>query len=351
MKAAFRTAGDGLMQMNRQLMANVLLCIMGMGFGLFLGRLALQGANWGEIRQALAGWPLWIIAVSVLLVLASSYLRGLRWSLLWTNPKVSALRLTLVENAALGLNNISPIRMFDEGLELGILTLRDQLPGGSVVATMVMCRIQDLAFTLTFIALALMFLPPLWSMAMVLVGTSLFFGGWLVILLNLELIARRFPLLRRIPGLSNFTAGVQALRKRKRRLLLTFSITAAYWLLLGPIGLLMAKGAGIDLPFHLLMVTVLGAIFFCTAIPGLPGAVGTFEFATVSLLELWDVPRSQALGFAIVLHAVLFLPMTAFTVAVLPREGLGSIRALRRILRTKDEGNTSTDAPSATPSV
>ena len=351
MEAAFRTTGDGLMRMNRQLMVKVLLAIIGVGFGLFLGRLAIQGANWGEIRQALSGWPPWIIAVSILLVLASSYLRGLRWSLLWTNPKVSALRLTLVENAALGLNNISPIRMFDEGLELGILTLRDRLPGGSVLATMMMCRVQDLAFTLTFIAAALLFLPPLWSMAPVLAGASLFFGGWLIILLNLELIARRFPRLRRIPGVSNFAEGVQALRKRKRRLVLTFSITAAYWLLLGPIGLLLARGAGIDLPFHLLMVTVLGAIFFSTAVPGLPGAVGTFEFATVSLLELWDVPRGQALGFAIVLHAVLFLPMTAFTVVVLPREGLGSIRALRRMLRTKDAGKAPIDAPPATPSV
>ena len=309
------------------------MALLGIGVGLFLGKLAISGVEWGKVAEALDGWSVVVVPAAVLLVLLSSYLRGVRWSLLWTERKVSALRLMLVENAALGLNNISPVRFFDEGVELGILTLRDRLPGSSVVATMMMCRIQDLAVTVVFIAAAVALLPPLWRWAPMLGGAVLFFGGWLVLLLTLDRFVRRVSFLQRIPGLLNFGAAVSALWKQKSRLVVTLSITFAYWLLLGPVGMLVAQGTQVHLPFHLLLVTVLGALMFSTAVPGLPGAVGTFEFAVVSMLGLWDVPKEQALSFAIVLHAVLFLPMTAFTVVVLPREGLGSIRALRDVLR------------------
>nr|ABZ09362.1 putative uncharacterized protein family (UPF0104) [uncultured marine microorganism HF4000_APKG7H23] len=309
------------------------MALFGIVLGLFLGKLAISGVELGKVAEAIDGWSMAVVPAAVLVVLLSSYLRGVRWSLLWTERRVSALRLMVVENAALGLNNISPVRFLDEGVELGILTLRDRLPGSSVVATMMMCRIQDLAVTLVFIAMAVAILPELWSFTPVLAATVLFLGGWLVVLVTFDRVVRRFPLLQRIPGLLNFEAAVSALWKQKSRLVVTLSMTLAYWLLLGPVGMLVAQGTQVHLPFHVLLVTVLGALMFSTALPGLPGAVGTFEFAVVTMLGLWDIPKDQALSFAIVLHAVLFLPMTVFTVVVLPREGLGSIRALRGILR------------------
>ncbi len=311
--------------------------VLGIGLGLFFGRLALQGAGWQEVRETLQGWSLFALVVPVVLVVASSYLRGLRWSLMWTSQRVSSVRLMLIENAAIGLNNVSPVRIFDEGLELGILTLRDRLPGGVALATMMMCRVQDLIFTLLFITVAVVFLPELRQYSIVVAGALVFLAGWLLLLLLLNRIVQRFLVLRRIPGVVSFGNALRDLRKQKRRVALTFSTTCAYWLLLAPVGLLLARAAGIDLAFHLIMVAVIGGIFFATAVPGLPGALGTFEFAVVSLLELWDVPKAEAISFAIVLHAVLFLPITAFTVFVLPREGLASIGALRNILRERQK--------------
>ena len=325
------------MRINRKLLTQGALMALGVGLGLFFGRLALQGARWQEVRETLQGWSLLALFVPVVLVLASSYLRALRWSFMWTTHRVSTVRLMLIENAALGLNNVSPVRIFDEGLELSILTLRDRLPGGVVLATIMMCRVQDLVFTLLFVTVAVAFLPELWQYSLVLAGGIVFLMGWLLLLLLLNRIVHRFPVLRRIPGVASFGKAVWDLWKQKRRLALTFSITCAYWLLLAPIGLLLARTAGIDIGFHLIMVAVLGGIFFATAVPGLPGALGTFEFAVVSLLELWDVPKAEAISFAIVLHAVLFLPITAFTIFVLPREGIASIGALRNILLNRQK--------------
>jgi uncharacterized protein (TIRG00374 family) len=323
------------MRLNRQWLSQASLAALGVVVGVSLGLLAVRGTDWRVVGETLKDIPFWVFVPAVGLVIASSYLRALRWSMMWLDRRVSAVRLMMVENAAIGLNNLAPIRIFDEGVILGILTLRDKLPAGQVVATGIMARIQDLAFTLLFVSLAVIFLPALWIYAPVVFGAILFFAGWLLLLLFFNKIAERFPVVRRIPGVSSFQEGIRELWRRKRLLVTTYIITAAYWLLLAPVGLLLARAVGIDLPFHLIMVTVLGTTFFSTAVPGLPGALGTFQFATVQLLSLWDVPQDQALSFAILLHAVLFLPITAYTVFVLPREGIGSVRALREMLRTR----------------
>ena len=131
-----------------------------------------------------------------------------------------------------------------------------------------------------------------------------------------------------------------ALQARKGRIAAAFGLTCAYWLVLGPMGWVIAQGAGIDLSLSKVLVTVLGAMFFATALPGLPGAIGSFEFAVVSLLNLWGIPTEPAVTFAIILHAVLFLPPTLFSIVVLPREGLGSIGAIRRMMTGWQEAHT-----------
>ena len=102
--------------------------------------------------------------------------------------------------------------------------------------------------------------------------------------------------------------------------------------MLGPAGWLLARETGIEISLYLVLVVVIGAIFFSTAVPGLPGAIGTFEFAAVSLLDLWGVPKEPALTFAIVLHLVLWLVPVSFTLVVLPREGLRSVGAIREVM-------------------
>jgi uncharacterized membrane protein YbhN (UPF0104 family) len=309
--------------------------LFGVSIGLVLGWFAIRGAHWALVRQTLSGWSLIIIAAGIILVLTSSYLRAIRWSLLWPNRRLSAVRLMIVENAALGLNNLAPVRIFDEGVEVAILSLRDKLPPGQIIATMMMSRLQDLIFTLTFISVSLVFLPPLWEYSWVIAGGVFFCIAWMTLLLTFEPLVKRFPVLLRIPGVNSFQLTIKTLWGMPKKLSLTFTLTGAYWLLLVPVGVIFAREAGITLPFYLIMVTMMGAIFFSTSVPGLPGAIGTFEFAVVSLLNLWDVPQENSLSFAIALHAVLFLPITAFTLFVLPREGFLSIRAARELFRKR----------------
>jgi uncharacterized membrane protein YbhN (UPF0104 family) len=56
-------------------------------------------------------------------------------------------------------------------------------------------------------------------------------------------------------------------------------------------------------------------------LPSSPAAVGVFEWATVLALRAYGVPESQALSYALVLHALNFFP---FVIA-----GLVLVRGLR----------------------
>ena len=309
--------------------------LVGVAFSVVLGWLTIQGIEWGRVRERVVEFPLPLLALAVVLLAVSGYLRAVRWRVLWAKERVSALRLFWVENAAIGLNNVSPVRALDEPLILGILTLRDRLPGGTVVATVVVTRVLDMAFSLAMIGIAVATLPVLLRYTPIIVGTSLYFVILITVLLNLQRIIKRFPRLNQLPGISGFQEAIHALKLDWRRTGVALGFTIAYWLILGPITWAIAEGVGLDIDPYRLIVVALGAIFFSTVLPGLPGALGTFEFAAVTLLEFWGAPKEEALSFAIILHSILFVPPSIVAVVILPREGIGSIAALRRLLNER----------------
>ena len=61
---------------------------------------------------------------------------------------------------------------------------------------------------------------------------------------------------------------------------------------------------------------VIGALTFVTLVPSLPASVGTFEFAVFYLLTTIGVDDGKALGFALVIHAILFIPPILIAIMV-----------------------------------
>jgi len=54
------------------------------------------------------------------------------------------------------------------------------------------------------------------------------------------------------------------------------------------------------------------------AVPSTPASVGAFEIGAVVSLELLGVPRSSALAFALVYHAIQVVPLAFISLAELP---------------------------------
>jgi uncharacterized membrane protein YbhN (UPF0104 family) len=65
---------------------------------------------------------------------------------------------------------------------------------------------------------------------------------------------------------------------------------------------------GIQISLVVATLVIIATLTFATMIPALPAAVGTFEFALYYLLKPFEVAQPAALGFAVVIHIMLFLP-------------------------------------------
>ena len=82
-----------------------------------------------------------------------------------------------------------------------------------------------------------------------------------------------------------------------------------------------ARAVGIEL-------SVVEAIFLTAvinlgvAIPSSPGFIGTYQWLGVTALSHFDVATEQALAFAILMHAVWYVPTTVVGGALLVRRGL-----------------------------
>ena len=73
---------------------------------------------------------------------------------------------------------------------------------------------------------------------------------------------------------------------------------------------------GIEISVLVATLLIVGTMAFVGLIPSLPASVGTFEFAIDHLLIVFGVGPSEALGFGLVVHAIIFIPPIVIAVVV-----------------------------------
>ncbi len=318
--------------------------IVATSMGLMLGWLVINNIQWDELASSLSSANLGLVVLALALYLLAGYLRGLRWRLVLGSSNVSAIRLFLIEQTGTALDTFSPIRVLDELVEVGILVLRDGLKLGTILATLALQRTFEFATTVLIIGFGVLALEPLhpyWPYFAA--GTGLGSVS-LILLFTVGPALRHIPVLSRMPVVPQFTSAIILIRRDVGRSILAFVISVAQALLIGVAGWLIAQAVNIDLGLHVLVVVTLGVMFFSSAVPGLPLALGTFEYAVVTLLELWNIGREQAIAFSLLFHAVLFLPPIFFAIFFLPREGLFSITRIRSLATsTRDELSSAGD--------
>jgi uncharacterized protein (TIRG00374 family) len=72
-----------------------------------------------------------------------------------------------------------------------------------------------------------------------------------------------------------------------------------------------------------------GIANLATTIPSAPGYIGTWEAVTRAVLVAYAVPGAEALGYAVVLHVALWLPITLLGAWYMAREGIKWSDSLR----------------------
>ena len=314
----------------RAILGQAGLLAVALGLGLTLGWLSIRGVAWGQVAEQVRGASVPLLAAAVALNLLGLYLRALRWRIVLPGEGVSTARLFLVQQAGAGLNNLSPVRMFSEPIQFGLLVLRDRLPGGAIALTLGVGRSMDLLSHGLVIGIGLALYPPLRPFVpYILPAVAISVVGVLLWVL-LGTGAARLRFMQRLPFSTAFADSWRTMADHPQRVIASMAITLLSWTLTGLSGwaTLEALGGGLDM--LVVIVVVQASLLFALSVPGLPTAVGTFHFAAIVLLALWDVASEMAVSYALIQHVIVFLPPTIVAAVVLPREGLASLRALRR---------------------
>lgn len=306
--------------------------------GIVLGWLVIRNVQWAELGDSLSSVNILLVIAAWAFIIWAGYLRGLRWRLLLDDPRPTASRLFLIEQTGTALDTLSPIRVLDEIVEIGILVLRDNLKLGTILATLALQRTFEFGTTVLLLGGGALLMSPFRPFWPFLVAGVAFGSISLILLFTVGPALRKVPVLSKIEIIPQFASAVILLRQEKRRAIMAFLLSVHQAVLIGLSGWMIAQATHISLGMPAMIVITIGIMFFSSTVPGLPMALGTFEFAAVSILALWGVDREQAIAFALVLHAVLFLPPILFAMFFLPREGLLSARELKSLtLRTRKE--------------
>ena len=321
--------GGGAATMKNKLLAVGKLAI-GLGASGGLGWVAARGLDWGVVGDSLAGvsFPLILLAVAVFML--ASWLRAYRWQILFVTERISTWRLFLIQNEGIGLNNLLPIRVASEATQLAVLTMRDGVRGATALATLGMERVIDVVASTLILGVAFFLVPEMKNFTLYVWGAAGFTVVALAMVRFLAWGSDGMALFRRLPFLAAFAKAVKDLERERARLTASMLISVLYWLLVGVTAWIIALA--IDLPISPMTATlvIMGTIFFATAIPAAPSAIGTFEFAVLYVLAFFDVEREAGFGFAVITHAVFFLPPTIIAAIFLPREGILTIGLRRR---------------------
>ncbi len=288
----------------------------------FIG--SLQAVN---VPLLFAGALLYFLAVAVI---------ALRWQFLLRAVQMIPL-YPLTQIVAIGYmgNNVYPLRA-GEALRIYLLRRNFQVPVARATTTVVVERVFDGLVMLSFIlfSLSLVEIESTEVETVVNFATPLFVTALLVFFF----LSSQPNLLRRlvviVTGLlpeklatiigdisEDIIAGLEGLRSPVYLLgtvissYLTWAIEACvYWIVM------IAFGLDLGYPVALLVV---GTVNLAGLIPASPGQVGVYEFFVSTVMIAMGVGSAMAAGYAVVVHIVIWLPVTLLGFFFLIRQGMG----------------------------
>jgi hypothetical protein len=271
------------------------------------------------------------IMLTGVLFFAALALRAWRWQIMLA-PLVRIRYGGVFAAMSIGYmaNNLLPLRM-GELYRAHVIHRISGLSRSAAFGNVVLERVVDLLFMVPYLMLTVLLFPlPGWlkNAAYITAGTVLAVTAFLVWLAldrvrALDMVRRLMRVLPRRLGaglmtlIEKFTSGFEVIRRSEHHLGLVVSSLALWamyatmnYLVLRSLGFMDAGIGAIDqnplgAVLVTLMITTLGFI-----IPGAPGAVGTYHGLTVLGLGLFGVPGDRAAGFAILMHALNYVPLT-----------------------------------------
>jgi uncharacterized protein (TIRG00374 family) len=307
------------------------------------------GRLWSVIKTV---DPYYLAAVSAL-SLFFFWIRALRWRYLMEPVKKAIPVGKLFSATMIGFmaNNILPARL-GEFVRAYVLGHSQDVSKSSVFATIVVERLFDSMSVLLLLIYTVAFLPP--NIATGAAAANIRRAGEVSLVLYVAAIALLVyflyhprtlvtwvrTLIRPIsPGMSekaaymaeSFMAGLSVV-KSPRLLALILFYTALHWGGLWTPIYLLFKAFGLHYGVYE-SIFMLVVMCLSVAVPSTPGYIGTFHAAATGGLMLLGMKAEPALGFAILAHAMNYVPVTLLGFYFLYKENL-SLKGLKKVEQT-----------------
>ena len=279
-----------------------------------------------DVLARLATTTWWLLGVSLVLNLVSVWIRAWRWYYLFP-PGSRPRRLFSAVMIGYMANNILPLRA-GEVVRVYIAS-RHGPRFWTSVATLVVERVLDglaVGLMLAFLFLALpvqgelrwpaaifLILDGLATVALILVAVAP--GGCATMIRGL-LHRWRGAERRCLDILGTMSEGLQGVRARSHLLPIAAS-SVGIWLVLAVAVWTGLRATHLDnLPLSASWA-VLGFMGLGVSLPSSPGYIGVIQAATVLALDLYSVPRAEALSFSLIFHAAQYFPVTIYGLVLL----------------------------------
>jgi len=304
--------------------------------------LAVRGLNWSEFWVSIkTASYVWLIP-GIVIYFVGVWIRAWRWHYLLRPLKpISTIKMFPVITIGYAGNNIFPARA-GEVLRAFILKRRENVSMSASLATIIVERIFDAVVMMAFVFVNLPELVNLTSnsgfigniQTVAIWGTIIFFGALIVFLIAAilpqraakigmwfieKLIPQHFHS-QIIELMNKFLDGLASLRS-PANVLMVFLTSLVIWLLETVKYWFVMQAFEFRVSFFALML-VNGLVNLATTIPGAPGYIGTWEAVIVAVLAAYYVSGGEALGYAVVLHVALWLPITLLGSYYLAKEGI-----------------------------
>lgn len=316
--------------------------IAGLALSALLVWLSIRGIEFRGVmdgfRTIRCGYVLPAVAAMFLMQL----LRSIRWGLI-LRPIEKVDQLSLFSVSSVGFLAIIAIpARLGELARPYLIAKKSRIPMSSALGTIFVERVLDSLTVLIIAVLALFFTPlPPWlvrSSVLFLLVTLGLFAVMIRVIVRREATLRILaPLIGRLPAryagavnrlIDHFIEGFRIVVDPA----LLFSATLlsiVIWLVDVVAIYLLFLAFGLDLPvaaaFVLMIILIIGI-----AIPTAPGFIGNWHYFCILGLGLFGIPKTDALTFAIIYHALsigivillglIFLPFNRFSISDLRRQ-------------------------------
>lgn len=318
--------------------------IVGLGLlvSLFFLFMAFRGLHPEQFLASLQGVNIPLLLIGAGVYFGAVAVIALRWQYLLRPVQLINL-FPLAQIVCIGYmgNNVYPLRA-GEALRIFLLRRNHQMPVARATTTVIVERVFDGLAMLAFIFVALLlidieagavdkvatFAAPLFLLAILVFFVMAAKPDWLRWLTGIfiGLLPRKLSLTRKLHDVAEHLSediihGLEALRSP---LNLAGAVLSSFvsWGIEASVYWLVMHAFGLNLPYPAALLVV-GTVNLAGLLPAAPGNLGVYEFFATAVLTGVGVAYDRSLAYAIVVHIVIWLPVTLAGFFFLARMGLG----------------------------